>query len=380
MKRKDKRLLLFEIGLILFLLFNSFVFKITNQYILSAILAVVFVLMLIVFGFTNKPRRNDKDIFLNIFTFILLYYFITYLFGFFAGFYRTAYNTSIKGIIYNSMPVLMLIGTSELLRYEINTHIVNNKLYLFLSFLIFVLIDFTIMVTIYNVFVPMELTKMVCLVIFPSITKNLLLTYLNYNTTYLNNIFYRLLMEIPVFILPIFPDFGEYINIIIKTVLPVLIFMSINTLFGYFSARRITSSKYNRNKMIFYTGVTAMLITIIVLTSGNFKYQALTIGSSSMYPKIQKGDVVILKKVHRNKLHTIKKGDILVHRHENRLIVHRVIEIKTTPNSINFRTKGDNNGTKDAYMIKEEEVVGIVKFKIKYIGMPTVALNELLYG
>ena len=41
-------------------------------------------------------------------------------------------------------------------------------------------------------------------------------------------------------------------------------------------------------------------------------------------------------------------------------------------------TKGDANNTKDAWVVKENEVIGIVKFRIRWLGMPTVSLNELL--
>ena len=73
----------------------------------------------------------------------------------------------------------------------------------------------------------------------------------------------------------------------------------------------------------------------------------------------------------------IKKGDILVYNHENKIIVHRVIK-KINGENISFKTKGDYNNAKDSWIVKQDDVIGIVKFRIRWVGMPTVALNELL--
>ena len=37
---------------------------------------------------------------------------------------------------------------------------------------------------------------------------------------------------------------------------------------------------------------------------------------------------------------------------------------------------GDNNETVDANLVDEENVLGTVKYIVKYIGYPTVWLNE----
>ena len=115
-----------------------------------------------------------------------------------------------------------------------------------------------------------------------------------------------------------------------------------------------------------------------MLSSGFFKYQALAIGSNSMKPKISKGDVIIVERVKKNEISNIKKGDILVYTHDKRLIVHRVIKTLNLEKETVFITKGDNNNAKDSWFVKKEEITGVVKLRIKYAGMPTIALYELL--
>lgn len=378
MKKGYNKIIILEIILLIFLLFNSFVFKIANTYAVAGILLPFLILMIVLMGYEKENFRLKKDVLLNVIIILLLYYFITYILGLFTGFIRTSYSLTIINIIKNTFPVISLIVISELLRYEVFTKAKGSLICFILGYIAFILIDVNLAVHLYDVTTALGLTKMICLVVFPSITKNIFLIYLTRKVGYSNAIFYRLLTDLTTYLLPIFPDFGEYINVMLKTVLPIVIMVKLNNLFSYYDLRKIRSSRYNSSRLVLYSTITAVLFVIVVLTSGLFKYQALTIGSGSMHPTIAKGDVVILKKLKKSELRSIKKGDVLVQTHDNKLIVHRVFEIINIGDEVNFITKGDNNDSKDAWVVKESDVVGTVSFKIKYIGMPTVALNELL--
>lgn len=378
MKKGYNKIFILEIVLLIFLLFNSFVFKIANTYLITLLLIPFLIAMLVLTGFEKENFRNKKDVLLNIGICILVYYLITYLLGLFTGFVRNGYSLNILNIIKNIFPVIIFIVISELLRYMIFTKSKGNNICFVIGYIIFILIDVNLSVRTYDITTYLGLTKMVCLVLFPSITKNLLLIYLVRKVGYSNAIFYRLLIDLGTYLLPIFPDFGEYINVLLKTILPIIIMVRINNMFNYYEERKIVSSNYKNKRLILYSCITIILFIIVMLTSGLFTYQALTIGSSSMTPKIEKGDIVITKKIKKTKLSNIKKGDILVYDHDDKIIVHRVVDKLNINGKINFITKGDSNDTKDTWVVKEEEVVGIVKFKIKYLGMPTVALNELL--
>lgn len=378
MKKGYNKILILEIILLIFLLFNSFVFKMANVYVVTALLVPFLILTIVLMGFEKENFRNKKDVLLNIIICLLIYYFVTYFLGLFTGFIRTSYSLSFINIIKNIFPVILLIVVSELLRYELFTKSKGNIPCFAIGYVVFVLIDVNLSVHMYDVTSYLGLTKMICLVVFPSVTKNILLIYLTQKVGYANAIVYRLLTDLSTYLLPIFPDFGEYINVLLKTILPVAIMARLNNMFNYYELRKIKSSKYNRRKLIIYTFITIALFVIVTLTSGLFTYQALTIGSGSMSPKIEKGDIVILKKVKKSELKTINKGDVLVYNHDDKIIVHRVVEILNANGQTSFITKGDNNDTKDSWVIKEDEVIGTVKLKIKYLGMPTVALNELL--
>lgn len=378
MKKGFNKILILEIILLIFLLFNSFVFKIANMYVISGIMLPFLILMIVLNGFEKDNYRYKKDVLLNIIIFLLMYYFITYFLGLFSGFVKSSYSLSFINIIKNTFPVIVLILISELMRYVLFNKTKRNLPCLIIGCLLFVMVDVNTMVHIYDVKTALGITKMICLVVFPSITKNIFLTYLTMKVGYKNGIIYRLITEISTYLLPIFPDFGEYINVLLKTVLPIAIMARLNNMFNYYSVRKIKDSRYNSRKLVLYSFITFALLTIVLLTSGLFTYQALTIGSGSMSPTIEKGDVIILKSMKNEEARKIKKGDVLVYNHDNKIIVHRVIKKSNNGETISFKTKGDYNNAKDSWIVKQEDVIGIVKFRIRWVGMPTVALNELL--
>ncbi len=378
MKKGFNKILILEIILLIFLLFNSFVFKIANMYVISGIMLPFLILMIVLNGFEKDNYRYKKDVLLNIIIFLLMYYFITYFLGLFSGFVKSSYSLSFINIIKNTFPVIALILISELMRYVLFNKTKRNLPCLIIGCLLFVMVDVNTMVHIYDVKTALGITKMICLVVFPSITKNIFLTYLTMKVGYKNGIIYRLITELSTYLLPIFPDFGEYINVLLKTVLPIAIMARLNNMFNYYSVRKIKDSRYNNRKLVLYSFITFALLTIVLLTSGLFTYQALTIGSGSMSPAIEKGDVIVLKSMKNEEARKIKKGDVLVYNHDNKIIVHRVIKKSNNGETISFKTKGDYNNAKDSWTVKQEDVIGIVKIRIRWIGMPTVALNELL--
>ena len=239
MKKGFNKILILEIILLIFLLFNSFVFKIANMYVISGIMLPFLILMIVLNGFEKDNYRYKKDVLLNIIIFLLMYYFITYFLGLFSGFVKSSYSLSFINIIKNTFPVIALILISELMRYVLFNKTKRNLPCLIIGCLLFVMVDVNTMVHIYDVKTALGITKMICLVVFPSITKNIFLTYLTMKVGYKNGIIYRLITELSTYLLPIFPDFGEYINVLLKTVLPIAIMARLNNMFNYYSVRKI---------------------------------------------------------------------------------------------------------------------------------------------
>ncbi len=95
-----------------------------------------------------------------------------------------------------------------------------------------------------------------------------------------------------------------------------------------------------------------------------------TIISPSMTPNIAVYDVVVTVKTDLSKL---KVGDVISYYSDNPAvngltITHRIVKITKVGDEYIFETKGDANQYVDEWIVKGEDVVGRVNFKIPQLG------------
>ena len=69
--------------------------------------------------------------------------------------------------------------------------------------------------------------------------------------------------------------------------------------------------------------------------------------------------------------------DILVFNKDGVIITHRVVSIDKRNNVMYFTTRGDNNDEADAFETPDSQVLGRVVMVGKYIGFPTLWINEI---
>ena len=377
MKRSQKIIIGLLSFMSLVLLINSFITKIFSRYSICAFIFIVLIISYLLLGMEKEKSRYNKDIILSLLIYIAIYYITTYLFGLFIGFNKNVYSSNIILILKNIVPIIILIPLSELLRYIINSKIKDNYILLGLSIFVFTLIDTTITIQASSFKNFYDTLKVIGLFILPSLSKNYLLTYLTIKVSYKPNLVYRYLMELPRYILPIVTSFGVYIESVIYISFPIIAFIIIYNDFKKREKKNIIlSSKFKKNTKFIYYIVTIILITIVSLTSGYFKYQAIVIATGSMTPNINKGDMVVIEKVAPKDAKKLKEGEVLAFKREDKIVVHRIYKIYTSGNEIFFKTKGDHNNAPDGYLTEAKEILGTVKFNIRYIGYPTVALYE----
>ena len=89
---------------------------------------------------------------------------------------------------------------------------------------------------------------------------------------------------------------------------------------------------------------------------------------------LNKGDVVLFEKY---KNQDISVGDILVFEKNGVKIVHRVIQIQDYNGMVRYFTKGDYNSSIDEGFVTKDSIFGLVKFKLKYVGYPTLWVRSL---
>ena len=130
-------------------------------------------------------------------------------------------------------------------------------------------------------------------------------------------------------------------------------------------------------RRIAYIPIIVCLLVLVVLISGIYTNTLIAIGSNSMVPSFARGDGVIYTKT---KTQEIKVGEVIAFKNKERVITHRVMAIQKKNNKIYFKTKGDANNAPDAYETLEDDVLGVVKWSIKFIGYPTLWFNDLIKG
>lgn len=375
MKKSYLKLYIFELLIFIFFIINSFVSSILKNYSTIIFLIILLVLFKLIFGFEKDRHRYTKDLIFDIIIFLLIYFLCYYLFGIIIGFAKTGNYYSLYGLKNFIIPTVLIILLKEYLRYMVVVKSDNNKILLVITCVLFSFLDVTTALSqvnfnnYYNVFV------FVALSLLPAISNNILCTYIALKSGYKPNILYLLVMNLYGYLLPIVPNPNEYIKSIIELIIPILLLWRITVFFNKEKDEIIRRDYKKKNEFLLILP-TLVIIVIVYFICGYFKYYALAIATGSMEPNIKKGDVVIVEKV--DKIYNdIKVGDVIAFKHNNIVIVHRVIKKINSKDGYYFYTKGDANSNADDYKISEEMIVGIVNIKIPFIGYPTVLLSEL---
>lgn len=108
-------------------------------------------------------------------------------------------------------------------------------------------------------------------------------------------------------------------------------------------------------------------------TPNFFGIKTYTIISGSMEPELKIGDIVIVKETTEN---DINVGDIISFRKGQRVITHRVIDIKKKDQKYTYVTQGDNNNVEDKEDIKFNMIEGKVIKRIPFLGK----ISQLMQG
>jgi signal peptidase len=124
-----------------------------------------------------------------------------------------------------------------------------------------------------------------------------------------------------------------------------------------------------------------MFLMVIVVGAlfmiGTFSYRPIAIMSNSMHPVFDRGAIVIIEKAIAM---DVKVGDIVQYKAPGHMTTHRVIKIDFDENGSGkrvFITQGDNSPSPDP-VVKSDQIVGIIRAQVPYVGYPSVWLSEFI--
>ena len=374
MKRGYKRLLFFEMFLFIILILNSFVWNILSNYMMIIYLIIVILLFKLFFGFEKDRHRYLKDIIMEFVIFLLTFFVLYYLLGIIIGFARTGNYYTLYGVEKFIFPTICYIILRELLRYGIMCKAQGNKLVIIITIILFILLDISNTIYLTNFSTSYKVLVFIGLSLLPAISNNIVFSYFTLKMGYKPIIFYALIMGLYQYLLPIIPNPDEYLSSVINFLLPIILCYRLYLFYKKDMDEEVMRD-YHRKRFFPLLIPLFIVIILVYFSSGYFRYWAIAVATGSMRPVINKGDVVIIKKI--DNYDTLKKGDVIAFHYNNVMIVHRIINIVEDRNDMYFYTKGDANEEDDNFAIKKNMIVGVVNNRIPFVGMPTVWLNEL---
>ena len=315
---------------------------------------------------------NKRQVLLIVSVIAALYLTLYYLSGIKYGFVLSSDGAiSINSIFTNIIPATAIIVSSELLRSALSAE--NKKVTTAISYVIGVASAVVAAGGITSLRSSFLFTDFMASTLFPALSANLLFTYLSKRYGTLPNIAYRLILTLYVFFIPVISDVPRIIPAFVLLILPILTQLFIDMLFE--KKRRRAKRRESKWRFLFPSVSGALMICLILLITCQFRFGILVIATESMSGEIEKGDAVVFESYEN--CGEIKENDVIVFEENNRRVVHRVVQINTVNGQRQYITKGDANDGVDWGYRTDASIVGVVRFKVMFVGYPSIWLQEL---
>ncbi len=375
MKRGYQRLLVFELLLVVLFFLNSFVSSILGDYLKVLLLIAVLITFYFTFGFEKDRHHLWKTVCIEVLIFILFYFLLYYLSGLFLSFTKTINYYNVNGIFKIILPLIIIIVLKEVLRYMILVKSEGSKLLVVTTCIAFILIDIFDLIRVSSFSTAYTTFIFIALYLLPTISKNVLCTYISVKVGYKPVILYLIVMDLYSYFIPIIPNPNEYIYSVIHFVVPFVLMYRLYMLFKKDTDEYVLR-EYNKKRIGHLILPGLVVLFLVYITSGYFHYHAIVIASGSMVPNIYKGDVVVIEKIEGD-YDLLNLNQVIAYKYNDIIIVHRLVKIVDVDGERFYYTKGDANNAMDNYAISKDMILGVVNVKVPYIGYPTVWLKNL---
>ena len=209
--------------------------------------------------------------------------------------------------------------------------------------------------------------------------ENIVLTIISKKYGYSGSLSYTLIMNLYLYIVPIFPNLGEYLDAAVMIAFPIILYLFSNYILTDLFKEKVDIRVKNTGAKLIRFIIVMIIIIMVSLNSGIFRYWICVVASGSMEPTIKIGDVIYIDKSYKNHIDKIEEQDIIVFKIDGKIYCHRVIQKKVNNDQVLLVTKGDREGQSvDKWTVSKSEIVGKVDFRIKYIGLPSVWLKNAI--
>ncbi len=369
----DKRLSYLSSALLTAVLLSAFFWPLGMAKLACALLLLPMTALILI----KVKRKTQISMYRREVAFLLsviavLYLMLFYLTGVHFKFYRSSFSFTPDSIFKTVLPVALIIIATEIIRSILVSQ--REVLVRGASYVCGVLTDLLILTNVRQLTSVNALMDLVAMALFPALMANLLYHYLSSKYGALPNIIYRLITTLYSYFLPIYPRCPDILTVLFRIFVPLLSLLFLRLLY---ERKQMTAKKKKAGKWTYVLLSLSVLVMIstAMLVSCQFRYGALVIATKSMTGELNKGDMVVYERYDDQQL---KEGDIIVFIRGQSKIVHRIVRIDRSYGEPRYYTKGDANEDLDFGWIGDEDIFGVIKFKVAFVGYPTILLRDAL--
>ena len=352
--------------------------KINNiyMYIINPIIWIgIAIFLRNVLGKSYEVKKLKKEIIEYSFIAVLAYI-ITYLTsGLFITFGSNPYSRTIIGILTNLWVFATVIIAKEYIRYKLINNVYEKdktKIAIAIS-IVYILIDLGIKKFFTTQLTSLFIMEIIAQNLLPLIAKNILYSYTEINSNYLPAVIYEIGTNLYLWLSPILPNAPWIMVSIIDSIIPIILFLYIRYEKNKKDIFRTKEKIINSNPRNIIPLVICIILAIW-FAIGIFPIKPVAIATGSMEKELYVGDVAIIKKCKAN---DIEEGDIIEYQMDGYTVIHRVTKKTQKNGRFTFITKGDSNDNEDLQPVTQEQIIGKVIFKVRYIGYPAVWIHNL---
>lgn len=326
-----------------------------------------------VLGKNIENRKLKKQVMEYTIIATLVFIIVYMLSGLFVTFGKNPYNTTSIGLLHNLWITGVILVAKEFVRYKLINNVYEkdkNKIAIIIT-VIYVIIDIEMTRFIGTNITVFSVVKYSIQTVMPNIAKNLLFSYIAINGNYIASIVYQIVTNLYFWISPILPNAPWVMTAIIDITIPVVLLLYIRYIKNKLNILRNKENIINSDPKNIIPLVVAIILAIW-FAIGIFPIKPVAIASGSMEEELHIGDVAIIQKCNAN---DVNVGDIIEYQMDGYTVIHRIIEKKQRKGEFYFVTKGDNNNSPDSEEVREDQLIGKVIFKIRYLGYPAIWLH-----
>ena len=321
-------------------------------------------------------RNYQRSLTKTVLILVISYYILYYLLGLIIGFSYNFYDTSLVGIIYNTFIFILPLLLREKVREKFVRIYKNKKAYIFITI---IFICYEVFSSSFFSFEDNEqLLSNLFSIVMPCILENILLTYLASISEVKTIYAYFIPSLVSKYFVPVLPDLDWFYRLLLQIILYICIYSFVSNEYLLKVLRK--SPRVEKGQNIFYFLSLSVVILLGLFVAGFFKYQPVAILTYSMDPVFTRGDAVVIKKMDALEKKSLQKDDIIQYKRKDTMVIHRIIDIVDDDGERGYILKGDNNDSKDPFIVYDNQIVGKVTLIIPKVGYPSVWLSEFLHS